>query len=158
MEIGQNYITRDGFEKLQSRLHLLKTVKRQEVIEHIKIARDFGDLSENAEYDAAKEEQAKVEGEIKELEHHIENAEVKRAIKNGKVGFASKVTVQVEDDFGIDECDYQIVGKYEADLKENKISYESALSQALIDKECGDEINVKLDNGSVVKYKIIAIK
>ena len=153
MEIGQNYITRDGFEKLQSRLHLLKTVKRQEVIEHIKIARDFGDLSENAEYDAAKEE-----GEIKELEHHIENAEVKRAIKNGKVGFASKVTVQVEDDFGTDECDYQIVGKYEADLKENKISYESALSQALIDKECGDEIDVKLDNGSVVKYKIIAIK
>ena len=152
MSIGQNYMTRDGYEKLQNRLHMLKTVKRQEVIEHIKIARDFGDLSENAEYDAAKEEQAKVETEIKE------NAEIKRATKNGKVGFASKVTVLFEDDFGSDETEYQIVGKYEADLKENKISFESALSQALIDKECGDEVEVHLDNGSTVNYKILAIK
>ncbi len=158
MSIGQNYMTRDGYEKLQNRLHMLKTVKRQEVIEHIKIARDFGDLSENAEYDAAKEEQAKVETEIKELEYQIENAEIKRATKNGKVGFASKVTVLFEDDFGSDETEYQIVGKYEADLKENKISFESALSQALIDKECGDEVEVHLDNGSTVNYKILAIK
>ena len=113
-------LTKEGLEELEKRLEYLKVQKRAEITERIKVAREFGDLSENAEYDAAKNEQAMIEGEILEIEEKLKHAVVIKGAKKGTVSLGSKVEVY---DRGYDEnCVYEIVGTTEADLDAGRIS------------------------------------
>ncbi len=152
------YITRDGLEELKEKLDYLMSVKRKEVAEKIKIAREFGDLSENAEYDAAKEEQSFVESEIKEIEDKIMHAviidEGDISVHEVSIGNTVKV-LDVEFD---EELEYRIVGTTEANAAENRISNESPLGSALMGRKKGDKVAVTTPNGAVVEYKIIEIK
>ena len=128
--------------QLEKRLEELKLVKRPEITERIKVARDFGDLSENAEYDAAKNEQARIEGEIVEIEAKLKIAEIiKTGGANDVVSVGKKVEVlDIDED---EVCVYEIVGTTEADISKNKISNESPLGIALIGSKAGDVVTVK---------------
>ena len=143
------YLTQQGFEELKSELDNLINVKRPANIQAIKEARALGDLSENADYDAARAEQAEVEGRIKELEYMLENAKIIQKESGHVVGLGSTVTISYVDD---DDTEvYSIVGSMEADPFENKISNESPLGKAIIGKKQGEEIEVASPTGS---YKI----
>ena len=138
MENKQIMLTDEGLLKLEQELEMLKTQKRQEVAEKIKIARGFGDLSENSEYDAAKEEQAQVEARIIHLENMLKNAKVidQDDIDLNKVSIGTRVKVyDIEFD---EELEYSIVGSTEADPDLNKISDESPVGKALIGKNIDD--------------------
>ncbi len=142
-------LTSEGFLDLETELNELKNVRRPKVIEAIKDARSQGDLSENADYDAARAEQAEVEGRIKELEYMLENAKIIQKESGHVVGLGSTVTISYVDD---DDTEvYSIVGSMEADPFENKISNESPLGKAIIGKQQGEEIEVASPTGS---YKI----
>ncbi len=149
-------LTREGLEKLEKELHDLKTVRRKDVAEKIKEARGQGDLSENAEYDAAKEEQAEIEARIVVLEKMLRNAEVilEDEISNDVVSAGSKVTI-FDYEFN-EEVTYTIVGSAEADPMESKISNESPLGSALIGHSAGDELVVNSPAGEI-KVKIVSI-
>ncbi|HIS29305.1 MAG TPA: transcription elongation factor GreA [Candidatus Avamphibacillus intestinigallinarum] len=141
------YMTEDGKKKLEEELEYLKTDRRQEVVERIKVARDFGDLSENSEYDAAKDEQAFVETRIVQVEQMIRNAVI---IENDNqnpnvVGLGKSVTFKELPDE--DEETYLIVGSAEADPFEGKISNDSPMAKAMIGKEVGDVVNVPTPGG-----------
>lgn len=138
-------LTAEGFLKLEEELNELKTVRRPEIIRAIKDARAQGDLSENADYDAARAEQGQVEARIKELEYRLEHSEIIKAAEKGIVSLGSVVTVIDEDD---DEETYTIVGSVEADLFNNKVSNESPLGSALIGHKEGDTVTVEAPNGS----------
>lgn len=140
-------LTKEGLEELEKRLEYLKVEKRAEITERIKIAREFGDLSENAEYDAAKNEQAMIEGEILEIEEKIKHAVViKEKGKKGLVSLGSKVDIYDKD---YDEyCTYEIVGTTEADLDTGRISNESPIGNALLGRKAGDEITVAVPEGT----------
>lgn len=139
------YLTEQGLEDLKNELEELKTVKRAEVIQALKEARALGDLSENAEYDAARNEQAIVEGRIKELEVMIENVEIISGESNGKVSIGSTVKLSyVGDD---EEEEYKIVGSQEADPFQNKISNESPLAIALLGHKEGEVVTVDSPTG-----------
>lgn len=141
-------ITKEGLEELEKRLEYLKVEKRAEITERIKIAREFGDLSENAEYDAAKNEQAMIEGEILEIEEKIKHAVIIKdtGAKRGTVSLGSKVDVY---DIGYDEyCTYEIVGTTEADLDTGRISNESPIGNALLGKRAGDKVTVPVPEGT----------
>ena len=149
-------MTQEGFEQLQVELEELKTVKRPEVVEKIKVARSFGDLSENSEYDAAKDEQGFVEKEITKIEEMIRHAVIieDNGDKN-TVGLGNTVTfTEVPDG---DKESYQIVGSAEADPFEGKISNESPMAQALLGAKLKDEVDVPLPNGNSMKVKIVKI-
>lgn len=151
------YMTQEGKEKLEEELHYLKTEKRQEVVERIKIARGFGDLSENSEYDAAKDEQAFVESRISHVENMIRNAEIienDTANKN-EVQLGKSVTFQEIPDG--DEETYTIVGSAEADPFEGKISNESPMAKSLIGREIGEEVTVNTPGGDI-DVKIIKVE
>ncbi len=151
------YITQEGLKELKDKLDYLLSVKRKEVAEKIKIAREFGDLSENAEYDAAKEEQSFVESEIKEIEDKILHAVI---IDDGEISVHEVSignTVKVLDVEFDEELEYRIVGTTEANAAENRISNESPLGKALMGKKKGDIVNVPTPNGGSVEYKIIDI-
>lgn len=150
------YMTEEGKEKLEKELHTLKTVKRTEVVERIKIARDFGDLSENSEYDSAKEEQAFVESRIAQLEKMIRNAVIIESNNDeDTVGLGKKVTfVELPDG---EEETYTIVGSAEADPFEGKISNDSPIAKSLFGKEKGTEVMVPTPGGEI-KVKIIDIE
>ncbi len=140
-------VTKEGLKKLQDELNELKTVTRVKVGNDLKKARAFGDLSENSEYDEAKNEQAKVEGRILELEELLKNVEViedNDAKKTSGIGFGSTVTVVGEDD---KEYEYMIVGAAEANFLENKISNESPVGAALIGKKTGDVVTFDTPGG-----------
>ncbi|MCR3760783.1 transcription elongation factor GreA [Clostridium felsineum] len=158
MSQGKKYvITYKGVKKLEEELEYLKTTKRREITEKIKVALSFGDLSENSEYDEAKNDQAFVEGRIAQIENMLKNANVidESDLKGDIVSVGSKVTVK---DYQFDEdIEFFIVGSAEADPIENKISNESPVGSALIGKKVGDEIEVSVPDG-VDKYKILAIK
>lgn len=149
-------MTQEGFNKLEKELEELKTVKRPEVVEKIKVARSFGDLSENSEYDAAKDEQGFIEQEIQKIENMIRHAQIiedngsKNDIQIGR-------TVTFIEIPGNDEESYKIVGSAEADPFEGKISNESPIAKALIGKKVNDEVNVPLPNGNEMKVKIVKI-
>ena len=146
-----------GAQRLRDELHRLKTVDRPTVIEAIAEARAKGDLSENAEYDAAKEQQAFIEGRIREVEDYLARAQVidpKQLNTGGKIVFAA--TVELEDAEG-NEVTYQIVGDAEADLKENKISISSPIARALIGKHEGDPVVVRAPGGTR-EYTILAVR
>ena len=149
-------LTEEGYRELEKKLDELKFVKRPEITERIKIARDFGDLSENAEYDAAKNEQARIEGEIAEIEATIKFAEiVKSGAANDVVSVGKKVEI-LDVDFN-ETFVYEIVGTTEADITKNKISNDSPLGNALIGKKVGEIATVKAPAGEY-QVKIISIK
>ena len=149
-------MTVTGAHRLRDELHRLKTVERPSVIEAIAEARSKGDLSENAEYDAAKERQGFIEGRIMELEDKLARAQIivpATLNADGRVVFGS--TVRIEDAEGV-QVTYQIVGDDEADLKENKVSISSPIARALISKREGDVVEVKAPIG-VREYEILQV-
>ena len=155
------YLTRDGLQELKDRHEFLVVTKRKVVAERIKIAREFGDLSENAEYDAAKEEQSFVESEIKELEEKIQNAVIidEDSLSKHEVSLGSTVTVAFLFDGEEDDPEtYRIVGTTEADAAQNRISNESPLGQALIGGKKGDIVEMTAPNGNKISYRIKEIK
>lgn len=149
-------MTAEGFLALEEELNELKTVKRPQVIESIKDARAQGDLSENADYDAARNDQAVLEGKIKELEYLIEHAKIIEEEKiEGVVNLGSTVVINyVEDD---EEEEYKIVGSLEANPFENRISNESPIGKAVLGKKVGDVVSVESPSGSY-EVKIIEVK
>ncbi len=151
-------ITVQGAQKLQDELFQLKSVDRPRVIEAIAIAREHGDLKENAEYHAAREQQGFIEGRIKDIEGKLGNAtiiDVTAVNANGKVIFGA--TVDVADEETGNELTYQIVGEDEADIKINKISIGSPIARALIGKEEGDVAEVQTPGG-LRSLEIVEIK
>ncbi len=142
-------MTKEGKQKLETELEQLKSVKRKEVVERIKIARSFGDLSENSEYDSAKEEQAFVEGRITTLENMIRNAKIieEDGQNSGSVSLGKSVTF-IELPNG-DEETYTIVGSAEADPFEGKISNDSPIAKSLIGKTVGDQVIVQTPGGEM---------
>ncbi len=148
-EKKKTYLTEDGLEELKKELEYLKTEKRPEVINALKEARALGDLSENAEYDAARAEQAEVENKISEIEAMLENAELIKDVNTNKVSIGTTVTLKYVED---DETDtYTIVGSKEADPFANKISNESPLAKAIIGAKKGQSVMVDSPNG---KYQV----
>ena len=138
-------LTKEGKEELEKRLEYLKVTKRAEITERIKTAREFGDLSENAEYDAAKNEQAMIEGEILEIETKLKHAVLISATSSGKVSLGSKVDF-VDEESG-ELFTYEIVGTTEADVELGRISNESPIGNALLGRQAGDQINVVVPAG-----------
>lgn len=150
-------MTKEGLEKLEQELDNLKLVKRPEVVERIKVARSYGDLSENSEYEAAKDEQAFIEGRISTVETMIRYAEIvdNANINKNEVALGKAVVFQeVGDD---EEEEYQIVGTAEADPFAGKISNESPIAQALIGRKVGDVVNIPLPMGEI-EVKIVDVK
>ena len=150
-------MTQAGKEKLEQELEQLKTVKRKEVVERIKIARSFGDLSENSEYDSAKEEQAFVEGRITTLENMIRNAKIiqEDELSTDAVSLGRTVAfIELPDG---DEESYTIVGSAEADPFEGKISNDSPIAKSLMGKKVGDEVTVQTPGGEM-NVRITTIK
>jgi len=150
------YLTSEGFLEIEEELNHLKDVKRPEVIKALKDARALGDLSENADYDAAREEQAKVEGRIVELEKLLEKAELIEKKNTDSVGLGTVVEVMFDDD-PEDTDEYKIVGSKEADPSNNKISNESPLAKGIMNAKVGDICTVESPNGSYT-VKILSIK
>ena len=157
MEIEREIVlTQDGFRKIEQELEHLRTVHRREVADRIRDSKQFGELSENSEYEDAKTEQAFVEGRILELKRVLQNAHVidEDEIRTDVVGIGSKVMVrdmETEDEWG-----FTIVGSVEADPSKDRISNESPVGEALIDKKVGDMVDVETPAG-IVKYKIVKI-
>lgn len=151
-------LTVAGAEKLRAELHRLKTIERPSVIAAIAEARSHGDLSENAEYDAAKERQAFVEGRIQEVEGKLSNAQIidpKLLDADGRCVFGA--TVEIEDQDSGDAVTYQIVGEDEADIKSGKLSVASPMARALIGKYAGDIAQVQAPGG-IREYEIIDVR
>lgn len=149
-------LTYEGLKKLEDELEYLKSVKRREVAERIKHALSFGDISENSEYDEAKNEQAQVEGRIAQLESMLKRARVidEDEVSTEKVSIGSRVRLyDIEFD---EEVEYLIVGSTEADPAKNKISNESPVGKALIGKQKGDVVEVEVPDGTI-KFKILEI-
>ena len=146
--------TKEGFEKLKAEYELLTKVKREEVKKAIAEARSFGDLSENSEYDEARNEQAKIENRIKELEELIQNAEISNEddIDESVIGLGSFVKMILNDN----ETAYSIVGSNEANPFENKISDMSLIGKALIGKTAGSELQIKTNAGQV-EIKVLEV-
>lgn len=149
-------MTQAGKEKLEQELEHFKTVRRPEVVERIKIARSFGDLSENSEYDAAKDEQAFVEGKITTLENMIRNAEIIEESDGGSEVTIGRTVTFIEIPDGEEEK-YTIVGSAEADPFEGKISNESPIAKGLLGKAVGDEIVIQTPAGDMT-VKILAVE
>ena len=147
-------LTSEGFLELETELNNLKSVDRPRIIEAIKEARAQGDLSENADYDAARDEQAKIEARIQELEYMLEHAKIIEKAKGDRVEVGTTVTVKYVDDD--EEEVYSIVGSMEADPFENKISNESPIGKAIMNKKVGEIISVESPNGSY-DIKIVSI-
>ncbi|GLX82599.1 transcription elongation factor GreA [Thalassotalea eurytherma] len=156
--MNQFPMTAHGADALRDELHHLKTVKRPEIVEAIADAREHGDLKENAEYHAAREQQGFCEGRIQEIEGKLGNAQIIDITKisnNGKVIFGVTVTLLNIDTE--EEVTYQIVGDDEADIKQNRISVNSPIARGLIGKEVDSEVEIKTPGG-VVEYEIIAVE
>ncbi len=150
------YLTQEGFTELKNELDQLINVKRPANIQAIKEARALGDLSENADYDAAKNDQAEIEGRIKKIEKMLENVEIIEKGDSDTVSLGTTVSIKYVDDE--DETDeYQIVGSQEADPFQSKISNESPIAKAIMNKRIGDIVDVESPNG-VYKIEIIDIK
>jgi len=151
-------LTVSGAEKLRAELHRLKTVERPKVIAAIAEARSHGDLSENAEYDAAKERQGFIEGRIAEMESKLANAHIINPSEldaEGRIVFGA--TVELEDLESGDTFTYQIVGDDEADIKHAKISINSPTARALIGKNEGDVVEVAAPGG-IKEYEVLAVR
>jgi transcription elongation factor GreA len=154
--MGRSPITRDGYNQLNKELGNLKKIVRPQVIKAIEEARAHGDISENAEYIAAKEHQSFVEKKIREIEQKLANSEIMdtQNLPTDKIGFGSIVTLENLDNGG--EVTYQILGPDESDIPSGKISITSPLGKALIEKEVHDEVIVK-SPGGIKKYTVLKI-
>lgn len=149
------FLTGEGYLELENELQYLKTTKREEVMQTLKDARALGDLSENSEYEQARNDQADLERRIIEIEYTLEHATVvDEAKENGKVGVGSQVELKYEDDDDTEK--YKIVGSQEADPFNNKISNESPIASAIMGKKVGDCVEVSSPDG-VYSVKIVAI-
>ena len=155
MKGKKTLLTEEGLKELQDELDDLINVKRPANLKAIKEARALGDLSENADYDAAKNDQAELEGRIKKIEKMLENYEIIEKKSNDKVGLGSTVNIKYIDDDEEDE--YVIVGSQEADPFASKISNESPIAIAIMNKKVGDIVEVESPNGAY-KIEITAIK
>ena len=157
MEAKKNLLTYVGLKKLEDELHDLKVVKRKEVAGKIKEAREQGDLSENAEYDAAKDEQRDIEARIEEIEKILKNAEVvvEDEVDVDKITVGCTVTVY-DEEFD-EEMKFSIVGSSEANSLKGKISNESPVGKALIGKKVGDTVNVETQAGEF-QYRVLNIE
>ena len=156
-ESKKNIMTYEGLKKLEDELEYLKTVKRKEITEKIKVALSFGDLSENSEYDEAKNEQAFVEGRIVQLENMLKNTTIvdDSEIQTDVVSVGSIVKLK---DYDFDEeVEYIIVGSAEADPINNKISNESPVGSGLLGKKVGDIVEIQIPDG-ICKYEILGIR
>lgn len=149
-------LTEDGLKKLEEELEYLKTAGRADIAEKIKVARGYGDLSENSEYDEAKNEQAKIEARIIEIEEMLKNVEIIEDVKGNAKTVMVGVKVKVLDEEYGDECEYRVVGSTEADPREGKISDESPVGRALMGKKIGDEVIVEAPGGEF-KLKVVGI-
>ncbi len=150
-------LTKASYQKLQEELEDLKVNKRKEIAQKIKEAREQGDLSENAEYDAAKDEQRDIEAHIEELENLLKNAEIidHKKIDFDKIHMGCKVKIR---DMGSRrEMMYEIVPSTEVNSREKKISYESPIGAALMNKEVGEVVEIQIPAGSV-RYKVLEIQ
>ena len=145
MDDNKIYLTDEGFLELEEELNELKNVKRPEVINALKEARALGDLSENADYDAARAEQALVEGRMQELEKIMENVHIIKKVRTDKVSLGTTVKIKYVDDGEIEE--YRIVGSKETDPSNNKISNESPIAKAIMNCKVGDIKKVESPNG-----------
>jgi transcription elongation factor GreA len=147
-------LTKEGLDKLGTELEELRTIRRAEVAERIKYAKDFGDISENAEYEAAKNEQGMLEGRILTLEMMVRNAVI---IEQAEVGGVVQVgsTVEVKDEFGTQA--FTIVGPAEVDVTSGRISMESPVGKALLGRRIGDEVEVQ-SPGGVRELKVTALR
>ena len=153
----KNLLTYEGLQKLESELHTLKVVKRKEVAQKIKEAREQGDLSENAEYDAAKDEQRDIEARIDEIEKILKNAEVvvEEEVDLDKISVGCRVKIlDMEYD---EELDYKIVGSTEANSLKGKISNESPVGRALLGAKVGEVVTVETQAGDL-NYKVLEIQ
>ena len=150
------YLTDEGFLELETELNELKNVKRPAVIKALKEARALGDLSENADYDAARAEQAQVEGRIQELEKIIENAHIIEKGSTDTVSLGTTVKIKYIDDDDDEVEEYLIVGSKEADPSNNKISNESPLAKAIMNAKAGEVRSVESPNGTY-DVKIVEI-
>lgn len=153
----KNILTYEGLKRYEDELQDLKVNKRREIAEKIKEAREQGDLSENAEYDAAKDEQRDIEARIEELEKLLKNAEVflEEEADLDKISIGCQVKIyDVEED---EEMEFKIVGSTEANSLQNKISNESPVGMALIGKTVGETVDVETQAG-IIQYKVLEIK
>lgn len=150
-------ITRGGAVALKNEIKRLKAVERPKVIEALAVARDHGDLSENADYDAAKNRQSWIEGRILEIENRLARAEIVDVgrLTGEKVMFGATVTLEDEDG---GRAVYQIVGDFEADLKKGRISVSSPIARALIGREPGDSVVVKGPRGAEKEYELLEVE
>lgn len=150
-------MTTNGKRRLEEELKNLKSVERPKVIQEIAVARAHGDLSENAEYDAAKEKQSFIEGRIAEIDDKLARAQVvdPREIKSDKIVFGA--TVELRDENSGEEKTYRIVGVDEADVKQGMLSIESPIVRQLLNKTAGDSVTIKVPKGNV-DYEILSIK
>ena len=155
MKEKKTLLTKEGLADLRNELDELINVKRPANLKAIKEARALGDLSENADYDAAKNDQAELEGRIKRIEKMLENYEIIEKTTSDKVGLGSTVEIKYVDDDEVVE--YKIVGSQEADPFMSKISNESPIAKALLNKKIGDIVEVDSPNG-VYKIEITSIK
>lgn len=153
--MAEELISQEKFEELTRELDELRTARRREVAEQLEYARSLGDLSENAEYQEAREMQASVEERIQKLEAILKNAKIVRAGKSDTVGMGS--TVSVQNLGGTEKHAYIIVGAEEADMLAGKISYHSPLGSALMGKKKGDEFSFHTPKGTQ-KYKILKVE
>lgn len=147
------YLTAEGLEEIKKELDHLKHVKRPAVIKALQDARALGDLSENAEYDSARDEQAVIEGKIAEIEAMLEKAVIITDVKTDEVGVGCKVKIEYVEDKEVEE--YSIVGSKEADPFNNKISNESPIAEAIMGKKVGEVVTVNSPNG---KYDVKIIE
>ena len=150
-----NYITEEKQDALQDELMYLKTVKRKEILEALNVAKALGDLSENAEYHQAREDQGKTEDRINQIEHMLKSAVVVKKHSSTRVEIGTTVKVLKEN--SKDPITYSIVGAEEADMVNNKISNKSPLGEALFGKKKGDVVSIKTPKG-LVKYTLIDIQ
>ncbi|MCT7904412.1 MAG: transcription elongation factor GreA [Candidatus Ornithobacterium hominis] len=152
------YVTKEGLDKLRAELKHLESVERQRITEQIADARDKGDLSENAEYDAAKEAQGLLESRISKLQDQVANARIidKSQLDSTKVSILS--TVKIKNLANNQELTYQLVPETEADLKNNKIAVSTPISKGLLGKKVGDKAEIKLPNGNILNFEILDLK
>ena len=148
------YLTEEGLEQIKEELNYLKLERRPEIVQALKDARALGDLSENAEYDAARGDQAIVEARILELEQMVEKAVIIKEVNKDVVSIGTKVTIEYVDDDELEE--YSIVGSKEADPFLNKISNESPIAKAIMGMRIGDKVSVESPNGTY-DVKIVKI-
>ncbi|MBP9763455.1 MAG: transcription elongation factor GreA [Candidatus Pacebacteria bacterium] len=152
---NKQYLTQEKYNELQEELHFLIHKKRQEVAQHLEYAKSMGDLSENAEYQEARDEQGKVESRISQIEDLLKHAEILQHKKSDVVEAGSKVVIQKNGEK--EKKEFLLVGSEEADMAAGKLSYDSPLGEALMKKKKGDAVSIDTPKGRI-EYKIISVE